>query len=1307
MCMGLCGMVMDVLDPEIEALCPGVLAGTKINLQDDKQLFVDHPGATPITSGHGEELKKTIEAPKYIECSSKTEIYLFSGTLISLQSKGLLVVWFLAPSVCGSVLLVGVIMGSYSSKEDGVNRISTSIFVSNFPDSFSAKDLFLSCKQYGHVVDSFIPLKRTKEGKRFGFVRFINVFNVDHLVNNLCTIWVGRSKLHANIARFQRAPLNKKNFPVMSKGEVKRGANNSSRLNGRVMGNGKSYVNVVKACNIVGHTDTPAIVLDEECVNLKDLSDSLMGRVKEFASLTNLKTVLLNEGFVDLTVRYLGELWVLLEFSSSKSKEAFRDNVGVCSWFLEIRQTSLDINHDGRIVWVEVEGIPLKLWSLNTFRRIAKKWGDLIYVDDMNENCFHSKRICLYTKSSSNIFETFKIIFHGKVFWIRAKEVLGWVPELLEDSEYEEHSVDGFMDDDIKVNNENNGGVNSDTDEVPETAFDNSNGLKGNKSDDPFGLYSLLNKNTKAMKDKNHSPIYPLGFTPVNEANTNCDMGEKSVNCIVDEEIKVGGYFLNLMEEVVKVGQTMGYNMEGVSVIDLLITVVYAPHDSRDKQMLWDYLVHVINQWHGEVVIMGDFNEVRYKSDRFGLIFNAQGAGAFNYFIANAGLEEVPLGGVLSLLMEVLQTSFNSLKRVVDAGLFKGIKLNHSVFLSHMFYADDDVFVGQWSDGNITTLMHVLNCFYYASGLRINMSKSKIMGAQKWDELCRESNSGRRLLRRVPSNVLHVLESIRGHFFNGHEMGSNKATWVKWNNVLTDKKHGGLGVSTLYALNRGLMIKWVWRFFNQKESLWAKVINAIHGDYGKVESRCHTAGRSCWLSIVNEVQILKNKGVNIFEFMNLKLGNGDTTKFWSDRWYAGGVLKDLCPRLYALENCKEITVQLETLGEVVRSINLVPMVDRWIWNMESSGEFSVASARKKIDDMRFPIIKDVARWVKCVPIKVNILAWKIRNDALPTRCNISRRGIDIQSISCSMCEKGVETSEHLFFKCYMIREVGSKIARWWNINYVEVNSYEEWKNWLISCRMETKLKQMFEGVWYSLWWYVWSFRNKILFDDKTPMKAIIFDNVISSSFYWYSFTIKSTRKTIKPGDCVLMRPADSSKESYVAKIHKIESSDTSKKNIKVHVQWYYRPEESIGGRRQFHGTKELFLSDHKDVQSADTIEGKCNVHKFKSYTKLKEVGNEDFFCRFEYNSATGAFVPDRVAVYCKCEMPYNPDDLMVQCDGCSDWFHPACIGMEPEEAKKIEHFYCESCSTEEQKLLQTSNVASRHADTKVGTKRRR
>ncbi|XP_072952475.1 chromatin remodeling protein EBS-like isoform X1 [Typha angustifolia] len=203
-----------------------------------------------------------------------------------------------------------------------------------------------------------------------------------------------------------------------------------------------------------------------------------------------------------------------------------------------------------------------------------------------------------------------------------------------------------------------------------------------------------------------------------------------------------------------------------------------------------------------------------------------------------------------------------------------------------------------------------------------------------------------------------------------------------------------------------------------------------------------------------------------------------------------------------------------------------------------------------------------------------------------------------------------------------------------------------------------------------------------------------------------SYTIKGTNKVVKPGDCVLMRPPDSSKLPYVAKVENIEAG-ARKSNVRVRVRWYYRPEESIGGRRQFHGAKEVFLSDHYDVQSADTIEGKCFVHTFKKYTKLEDVGNEDFFCRFEYKSATGSFVPDRIAVFCKCEMPYNPDDLMIQCEECSDWYHPSCIGMTVEKAKKLEHFFCETCSTENGKKTEDSPNASRQSEKKVEPKRRR
>ncbi|MBA0590355.1 hypothetical protein Gorai_019066 [Gossypium raimondii] len=62
--------------PELKHYAPGVpiiLVGTKHDLREDKQFFIDHPGAVPISTAQGEELQKLIGSPAYIECSAKTQ----------------------------------------------------------------------------------------------------------------------------------------------------------------------------------------------------------------------------------------------------------------------------------------------------------------------------------------------------------------------------------------------------------------------------------------------------------------------------------------------------------------------------------------------------------------------------------------------------------------------------------------------------------------------------------------------------------------------------------------------------------------------------------------------------------------------------------------------------------------------------------------------------------------------------------------------------------------------------------------------------------------------------------------------------------------------------------------------------------------------------------------------------------------------------------------------------------------------------------------------------------------------------------
>nr|GFC04095.1 ChaC-like family protein [Tanacetum cinerariifolium] len=70
---------------------------------------------------------------------------------------------------------------SFRSNMDHACAIAQSIFVTNFPDYTSSKELWKLSQSYGTVVDIYIPNRRSKAGKRFSFVWFIKVDNVDRL----------------------------------------------------------------------------------------------------------------------------------------------------------------------------------------------------------------------------------------------------------------------------------------------------------------------------------------------------------------------------------------------------------------------------------------------------------------------------------------------------------------------------------------------------------------------------------------------------------------------------------------------------------------------------------------------------------------------------------------------------------------------------------------------------------------------------------------------------------------------------------------------------------------------------------------------------------------------------------------------------------------------------------------------------------------------------------------------------------------------------------------------------------------------
>lgn len=77
-----------------------------------------------------------------------------------------------------------------------------SYYFTNFPGNYSVEALRRMFAEWGKVVDVFIPTKKNKEGKAFGFVRFKEVQYPFELEKRLDQIWIGTYKIRANWTRF-------------------------------------------------------------------------------------------------------------------------------------------------------------------------------------------------------------------------------------------------------------------------------------------------------------------------------------------------------------------------------------------------------------------------------------------------------------------------------------------------------------------------------------------------------------------------------------------------------------------------------------------------------------------------------------------------------------------------------------------------------------------------------------------------------------------------------------------------------------------------------------------------------------------------------------------------------------------------------------------------------------------------------------------------------------------------------------------------------------------------------------------------
>ncbi|GJZ47587.1 RNA-directed DNA polymerase, eukaryota [Tanacetum coccineum] len=438
--------------------------------------------------------------------------------------------------------------------------------------------------------------------------------------------------------------------------------------------------------------------------------------------------------------------------------------------------------------------------------------------------------------------------------------------------------------------------------------------------------------------------------------------------------------------------------------------------------------------------------------------------------------------------------------------VFKGIQLDGTTSISHLFYADDAVFVGEWSDSNMKSIVTILKCFFLASGLKINIHKSQVLGI----------GVPRILVTQAAYHRIGCVVMQRPFRYLGVMIGDCMSRKHAWDDTI-QKLHARLSNWKVKTLSIGEKLHGYW------------IIQALYGHHSALSAVGYS---SLWSSILRELHVLKHKGFDFLSHCKKRVGDGQSTRFWYDHWISDQPLYVLFPRLFALELDKDISVtlklestsleasfrrpvrdgaerqQLIDLNLLTGSTLLSPSKDRWICDLSGDGEFRVKVARTKLDDVFLPSDLIATRWVKFIPIKVNVFAWRVRLDRLPTRVNLLRRGVGLESSLCPMCGLLPEDIHHVIFRCEIAQAIFRKICRWWDLDWYDLHSFSDWLSWFSAIRLSSSLKLLLEGVFYTAWWHLWAYRNQSVFAENPPRCSVIFDDIVSRSFFWCSSRCK-------------------------------------------------------------------------------------------------------------------------------------------------------------------------------------------------------
>lgn len=135
----------------------------------------------------------------------------------------------------------------------------------------------------------------------------------------------------------------------------------------------------------------------------------------------------------------------------------------------------------------------------------------------------------------------------------------------------------------------------------------------------------------------------------------------------------------------------------------------------------------------------------------------------------------------------------------------------------------------------------------------------------------------------LPIGLCNQIQSALTRFWWDHDPSARKICWVSYEALSNHKDSGGLGFRDIQDFNLAMLAKNSWRILQNPDCLLARLLCGKYCHNASILAiSCTPSASHGWKGVVAGLQVLKLQ-------LGKAIGNGQTTKIWSDSWISPSV----------------------------------------------------------------------------------------------------------------------------------------------------------------------------------------------------------------------------------------------------------------------------------------------------------------------------------------------------------------------------------------------------------------------------------